>query len=915
MGKITTTASFNKLTGLSGLSGLFALVLFFPFYLSAQINHWETAINNPDLRRYKTGTAEPPVTWRQLAFNDLAWPQGAGGIGFGDNDDNTTVSNVPSVYMRIYFNIVDTSKIGEMLLNIDYDDGFIAFINDVEVARSNLGSVVGDHPPYNQFAEDQHEAMMYQGLMPEGYMIPKSLFGGVLLNGSNVLAIQVHNATANSPDLSSNLWLSLGITDFSTNYGPNPAWFYEPLSSSDLPLVVINTNGATIKDDPRIVTNMSIIWNGQGNRNFLSDPWNDYNGKISIEFRGSTSQQYPKKGYGLETQDALGNNNNVSLLGMPAENDWILYGPYPDKTLIRNVLTYDRFEKMGHYSPRTRYVELIINREYRGLYVLEEKIKRDQNRIDVPKLSPTDVSGDEITGGYLFKVDKTTGLGNPAWTSPYSADVFFQFHDPDETELVAVQKTWLENRVTAFETALNGPNFTDPLLGYRKYIDVNSFIDFMIMQELGRTVDGYRSSTFMHKTRDGSGGLIRMGPMWDFNLSFGNADYCQAYNTAGWQYNFNTICPGYTPEVPFWWARLVSDPAFSNDLRCRWDDLRMGLLHTDTLKAFIDDHVTLLQESRQRNFLRWPIIGTYVNWNYFVGNTYQEDVDYFKTWITNRSAWMDNNIGIPSPVCLLPQQGDLTLSEINYHPDTLTNNGDWIELFNGGLTSLDIGGWILKDDNPANSYILPQGTNIPAGTYLVICEDTSLFRSVYPLVNNFIGPFGFGLGNGGGKIRLYNPHWVEAISMEYSDNLPWPQLPDGNGYTLEVVNPFGDLSDPNNWVEGCPLGSPGQAYTPPCNPLGFYPESGSSEKEKDGIKIYPNPFSESLTIEVGSEICRRTQDFRVEMMDLTGRKVQQFESKGTCSFTINRFNLTAGIYIAKISTDNQILATRKLIAR
>lgn len=137
-------------------------------------------------------------------------------------------------------------------------------------------------------------------------------------------------------------------------------------TSSNLPIVVINTNNQTIVDEPRIICDMGIIWNGPGITNNITDPYNNYNGKIAIEIRGSTSQQYPKKSYGFETVDNSGNKKNVSLLTMPKENDWILYGAYPDKTLMRNEITYDLFRKMQPWSPRFVYCELVINGQYKG---------------------------------------------------------------------------------------------------------------------------------------------------------------------------------------------------------------------------------------------------------------------------------------------------------------------------------------------------------------------------------------------------------------------------------------------------------------------------------------------------------------------------------------------------------------------
>ena len=157
-------------------------------------------------------------------------------------------------------------------------------------------------------------------------------------------------------------------------------------TDSNLPIVVLSTeNNQPIVDDPRIVAHMGIIDNGTGVRNYLTDPFTNYDGRIEIEIRGSTSQQYPKKGYGFETQDSLGNKIQVAVLGMPPENDWILYGPYPDKTLIRNVLTFDLARKMGHYAADTRYCELVLNGDYRGVYIMMERIKRDVNRVNIKK--------------------------------------------------------------------------------------------------------------------------------------------------------------------------------------------------------------------------------------------------------------------------------------------------------------------------------------------------------------------------------------------------------------------------------------------------------------------------------------------------------------------------------------------------
>jgi hypothetical protein len=258
-----------------------------------------------------------------------------------------------------------------------------------------------------------------------------------------------------------------------------------PFTSSNLPIIILNTNGQQILDDPKIKADMAIIDNGPGVINNLTDPPNNYNGKIGIEIRGSSSQMFPKKQYSIELMDENGEELEVPLLGMPTEEDWVLFAPYNDKTLMRDVLAYKLGNDMGNYAPRTRYCEVVLNGTYMGVYVLIEKIKRDKNRVDVNKLDPDEISGNNLTGGYIIKIDKTTGDSGEGWYSPHSPlnavrqqRVLFQYEIPKYDEIVVEQKNYIQMYVTQFEDVLKGENFKDPDEGYAKYIDVNSFVDF-----------------------------------------------------------------------------------------------------------------------------------------------------------------------------------------------------------------------------------------------------------------------------------------------------------------------------------------------------------------------------------------------------------------------------------------------------
>ena len=147
-------------------------------------DHWETAVNASTTWKYFPGTSQPDTNWRNISFNNGAWASGHGGIGFGDGDDATIIStSCRSVMMIKSFNIPDTSNVLKAIFNMDYDDGFVAYLNGVEIARANLG-VVGDRPHYNDLAILSHEAQMYQGLNPDSFYIDPVFLKSIIKTGN-----------------------------------------------------------------------------------------------------------------------------------------------------------------------------------------------------------------------------------------------------------------------------------------------------------------------------------------------------------------------------------------------------------------------------------------------------------------------------------------------------------------------------------------------------------------------------------------------------------------------------------------------------------------------------------------------------------------------------------------------------------
>lgn len=422
----------------------------------------------------------------------------------------------------------------------------------------------------------------------------------------------------------------------------------QTLTSSNLPLVVINTGGQPISDEPKITADMGIIYNGPGVRNAITDPFNHYNGKIGIEIRGQSSQMFPMKSYSIELRDNAGNSVDRSLFNLPKESDWVLYAPYNDKTLMHNFLAYTMAREMGQWAAGCRYVEVVINGDYKGIYVLLEKIKRGSGRVNIAKINTTDIAGDVLTGGYIISIDKEAD----AWYSRYSPlfgstgqRIQYSYIYPKISAIVPEQQSWIRNYTDSMENAFNGIQFQDKQTGWRHFADENSFIDFFIINEISRNVDGYRLSTYMYKDRQSRGGKMKAGPVWDFDLAFHNANYCRGSDTAGWAWKFNETCPQDFWQVPFWWYQLEKDTAFQSNLRCRWKQLRAGSLADTRLNFLVDSVVALTAEARQRHFQRWPVLGQYVWPNPEpIPATYEEEIAVLKNWMRNRVNWISNNI-------------------------------------------------------------------------------------------------------------------------------------------------------------------------------------------------------------------------------------------------------------------------------
>jgi subtilisin-like proprotein convertase family protein len=571
-------------------------------------------------------------------------------------DDGSTIE-FPLVVSGLSPTTIDTSVFGleTVCINITHtwdSDLEISLVAPDGTTALLLSGIGGDGDNFtNTCLNVTAAASVSTGSAPfTGTWKPMGVMGlvnnGQVGNGTWLLRIHDTYPFADTGDL----------LNWSITFGSNPAT-YLTLSSSNLPLVIINTAGVAIPDEPKIPAGLKIIDNGPGLLNHPGDT-PAYEGPIGIEQRGNFSAAMPQKPWGFETRDGLGAELDTALLGMPSEHDWILLANYNDKVFCRNILAFDLFRRMGHWAPRTRLCEVILNGEYQGIYVFTEKIKRDKNRVDIPRLDSTDISGVDLTGGYIFKNDYWDASNS--WLSPYhpighpTFNIRFVYYYPDAADMLTVQKDYLRDYVTLAEDALYGPDFMDPVTGYRAYINDTSFMDYFFVNELARNADGFKKSAYFHKNRNDKDSTIHAGPVWDFDWAWKNINECGLWavtDGSNWAHHINDCGPDV--NSPAWMLRFLEDSTFTADLKCRYEMFRTQMLDTAWLFSYVDSIALLVDEAQARHYDRWPILPINVGTPEVDPQpaTFAGHIAMFKNWIATRVNWLDANMpGLCVPV-------------------------------------------------------------------------------------------------------------------------------------------------------------------------------------------------------------------------------------------------------------------------
>lgn len=656
-------------------------------------------------------------------------------------------------------------------------------------------------------------------------------------------------------------------------------------TDSNLPIVIIETsNGVEIPDQPRVTATMKIIYRGPGERNLMSDITDEsrlnYNGKIRIELRGSSSQLLDKKQYGLSTvlSDEV-TNNNVSLLGMPQENDWVLNGLAFDASLIRDYLSFNLSARIGNYAPRQRYCEVVINQDYKGLYVLTEKVKVDDERVDILKIDPDDNTLPDITGGYLIKADKVTWEDPSAWTmlTYLGTETDFIHERPDQSTITTAQHDYIKSVFMALSAKATNPSISQ---GFPSVIDVPSFVDFMLVNELAANVDAYQFSTFFHKDKNGK---LRAGPLWDLNLTYGNDLFFWGLDrskVSTWQFsNGDNVGPRF-------WQDLFNTGTFRCYMSKRWNQLTSpgAALNLTSLNTFIDETVAQISEAAVRENSRWGTVGNHAN-----------EISKIKQFLNDRIVWMTGGLGSFSS-CESVTTPSLVINRINYHPQTTSEfpkeeDLEFVEVVNSGTTSVPLSGIYFRGTGFVFQF--GNGLVLPAGGVIQLANNRDKFKEKYGY--DPYGQFTRNLSNAGHALVLADAFGNVIDRVEYSDSAPWPEA-DGNGMYLKLIDVGLDNSLAENWIATAE-----EIATTESVIVGI-------EKNVAGLNVYPNPAESSTGISALINI------EQVQIHDLQGRLLMTAPI-GNNHATLNLENYSSGLYLVTVHFNATTKVIRKLIKK
>ena len=419
------------------------------------------------------------------------------------------------------------------------------------------------------------------------------------------LAIQINDSEQESGVTINDFTDLVNITVENAD-GDTQSYTIDVAKFTGLPIIYLQTD-SFLPIDSKDDYILGDIWidGGRGFDDFEESP-------MKIRGRGNSTWQFPKKPFQMKLDD------KGEFLGMPSDKKWLFLAEYADKTMLRNKIAFE----MGYISnldwtPQARFAEVFINGEYNGTYNVTQKVEESDNRVAL---------GDT---GYLLELDQLERLDfDDVYFESTATDKFIVNIKEPSLEYDSEEYSYIVNLIGDFESALFGANFTSESNGYRQYIDIDSFVDWFLISEITKNVDSmFFSSIYLNVIPDER---IKMGPLWDFDLAFGNVDYADSRYPEGWWVKYNP-----------WYERLFQDPYFVAKIKERFEYFNNN---QDLIINKIDSYSEQLKWAQEENDDKWQTMGVFVWPNPVVFDTYQEEVDSMKSWYSARMSWLESAI-------------------------------------------------------------------------------------------------------------------------------------------------------------------------------------------------------------------------------------------------------------------------------
>lgn len=538
------------------------------------------------------------------------------------------IGELNAAVVRLQFDYSEKADLLGGLIQAKYNLPFIAYLNGEHlVSRTNY-----DYPFALENSKPEKQSYsIYVYHRPINYTLSAAQVEPLLQEGSNSLVIYVPESPKAKTKYFNDFSFSLNLDNKKTIFTRNQPNIKPDgkLTTSELPILKVESRTPNIPDEPKVRGLLHIDYPEK------SDHLDVMNLELAIEVRGTTSQAMSKKSFSINIGD---HKDLETILGMPSAKKWVLYGPYMDRTLLRNAFMYSTSQKMGHYSTRFNFCELVINGAYQGIYMLCERIEFRKHRLTGNPIDRKDADSLATDGDFLLQIDRGT---SNTWSSKTGQEFNggqheYEFSDPKADKLSDLQQDYVKAFLYEFETAIIGEAKNPDSKQYENYLNPSLFYDYIILNELSKNIDAYRLSTFLIKRGPTAGGKIEPGPVWDYNFSLGLPTLGEGYKTDGFIYN-NTF-----DLTPYWWTVLMENNHFSSGLKKRYAELRQTVLHRDTLYREWQTLQEMVEPALDRNFTKWSAFGKADFWpNHNTAYNYQESCDYLNNWLTSRIAWLD----------------------------------------------------------------------------------------------------------------------------------------------------------------------------------------------------------------------------------------------------------------------------------